>query len=194
MTRHSGRVRRRLPVLPLALALLAAPAPLAAQIGDVRVNDRARNVAANALIGAGTAGVRALVARQPLRRALVLGALGGATQSAGKQVAGRGYGGSGALGRALSVTGISLAASASAPRTMVEVPVGPVLVALARDTAAGGGTPSGRWRADWRVNLWSLATIGVEPVGEPPEATQRYVLAEIERWSAVVRATGVTMD
>jgi tripartite-type tricarboxylate transporter receptor subunit TctC len=39
-----------------------------------------------------------------------------------------------------------------------------------------------------------LATIGVEPVGEPPEATQRYVLAEIDRWSAVVRATGVTMD
>ena len=39
-----------------------------------------------------------------------------------------------------------------------------------------------------------LATIGVEPVGEPPEATQRFVLAEIDRWSAVVRATGVTMD
>jgi tripartite-type tricarboxylate transporter receptor subunit TctC len=39
-----------------------------------------------------------------------------------------------------------------------------------------------------------LASIGVEPVGEPPEATQRYVLAEIDRWTAIVRATGVTMD
>jgi tripartite-type tricarboxylate transporter receptor subunit TctC len=39
-----------------------------------------------------------------------------------------------------------------------------------------------------------FATIGVEIVGEPPDVTQRYVLAEIERWSAVVRATGVTMD
>ncbi|WP_270936209.1 Bug family tripartite tricarboxylate transporter substrate binding protein [Falsiroseomonas oryzae] len=39
-----------------------------------------------------------------------------------------------------------------------------------------------------------FATIGVEIVGEPPEATQRYVLAEIDRWSEVVRATGVTMD
>jgi len=39
-----------------------------------------------------------------------------------------------------------------------------------------------------------LATIGVEPVGEAPDVTQRYVLSEIERWSAVVRATGVTMD
>ena len=39
-----------------------------------------------------------------------------------------------------------------------------------------------------------FAAIGVEPAGEPPEATQRYVLAEIDRWGAVVRATGVTMD
>lgn len=39
-----------------------------------------------------------------------------------------------------------------------------------------------------------LATIGVEPVGEPPEATQRYVLAEIDRWSAVVQQVGVTLD
>lgn len=39
-----------------------------------------------------------------------------------------------------------------------------------------------------------FASIGVEIVGEPPDVTQRYVLAEIDRWSAVVRATGVTMD
>lgn len=39
-----------------------------------------------------------------------------------------------------------------------------------------------------------FATIGVEPVGEPPDFTRRYVMAEIDRWSAVERATGVTMD
>ena len=39
-----------------------------------------------------------------------------------------------------------------------------------------------------------FAAIGVEPVGEPPDATRRYVMAEIDRWSAVVRATGVMMD
>jgi tripartite-type tricarboxylate transporter receptor subunit TctC len=39
-----------------------------------------------------------------------------------------------------------------------------------------------------------FASIGVEPVGRPPEETQRYVLAEIDRWSAVVRDTGVTME
>jgi tripartite-type tricarboxylate transporter receptor subunit TctC len=39
-----------------------------------------------------------------------------------------------------------------------------------------------------------FTSIGVEPVGSPPDETQRYVLSEIDRWSAVVRATGVTMD
>jgi tripartite-type tricarboxylate transporter receptor subunit TctC len=39
-----------------------------------------------------------------------------------------------------------------------------------------------------------FATIGVDPGGEPPEATQRFVLAEIERWGEVVRASGVTLD
>jgi tripartite-type tricarboxylate transporter receptor subunit TctC len=36
--------------------------------------------------------------------------------------------------------------------------------------------------------------IGVEPGGTTPDETQRFVLAEIERWGAVVRAAGVTMD
>ncbi|OYW08329.1 MAG: hypothetical protein B7Z53_04930 [Rhodospirillales bacterium 12-71-4] len=38
------------------------------------------------------------------------------------------------------------------------------------------------------------AAIGVTPGGTTPEETQRYVLAEIERWAGVVRATGVTLD
>ncbi len=39
-----------------------------------------------------------------------------------------------------------------------------------------------------------LASIGVEPGGDPPDVTQRYIHSEIDRWGAVVRATGVTMD
>jgi tripartite-type tricarboxylate transporter receptor subunit TctC len=39
-----------------------------------------------------------------------------------------------------------------------------------------------------------FATIGVDPGGEPPDVTQRFVLGEIERWSEVVRAIGVTLD
>jgi tripartite-type tricarboxylate transporter receptor subunit TctC len=39
-----------------------------------------------------------------------------------------------------------------------------------------------------------FATIGVDPGGEPPEVTQRFVLSEIDRWGEVVRASGVTMD
>jgi tripartite-type tricarboxylate transporter receptor subunit TctC len=38
------------------------------------------------------------------------------------------------------------------------------------------------------------ASIGVDPGGTPPAETQAYVMAEIERWGAVVRATGVTLD
>ncbi|MGX9962686.1 Bug family tripartite tricarboxylate transporter substrate binding protein [Roseomonas sp. F4] len=38
------------------------------------------------------------------------------------------------------------------------------------------------------------ASIGVDPGGTPPAETQAYVTAEIERWGAVVRATGVTLD
>jgi tripartite-type tricarboxylate transporter receptor subunit TctC len=39
-----------------------------------------------------------------------------------------------------------------------------------------------------------LAAIGVEPGGEPPDVTQRYIHGEIDRWGEVVRRTGVTMD
>lgn len=38
------------------------------------------------------------------------------------------------------------------------------------------------------------ASIGVDPGGNSPEEAQRYVLAEMDRWAEVVRATGVTLD
>lgn len=39
-----------------------------------------------------------------------------------------------------------------------------------------------------------LASIGVDPGGDTPEVTQRYIHGEIDRWGEVVRRTGVTMD
>jgi tripartite-type tricarboxylate transporter receptor subunit TctC len=36
--------------------------------------------------------------------------------------------------------------------------------------------------------------IGVQPGGDAPDATQAFVLAEIERWAKVVRETGVTVN
>ncbi|NGM21907.1 tripartite tricarboxylate transporter substrate binding protein [Roseomonas stagni] len=39
-----------------------------------------------------------------------------------------------------------------------------------------------------------LAAIGVDPGGDPPDVTQRYIHGEIDRWGEVVRRTGVTMD
>ena len=39
-----------------------------------------------------------------------------------------------------------------------------------------------------------LANIGVEPGGDAPDATQAFVLAEIERWGKVVKDTGTTIN
>jgi tripartite-type tricarboxylate transporter receptor subunit TctC len=39
-----------------------------------------------------------------------------------------------------------------------------------------------------------LANIGVEPGGDTPNATQAFVLAEIERWAKVVKDTGTTVN
>jgi tripartite-type tricarboxylate transporter receptor subunit TctC len=39
-----------------------------------------------------------------------------------------------------------------------------------------------------------LANIGVEPGGDTPDATQAFVLAEIERWAKVVKDTGTTIN
>ena len=39
-----------------------------------------------------------------------------------------------------------------------------------------------------------LASIGVEPGGDPPAETQAFVLAEIERWAKVVTETGTKMN
>ena len=51
---------------------------------------------------------------------------------------------------------------------------------------------SRRWR---RPRSRSGSTnIGVEPGGDTPDATQAFVLAEIERWAKVVKDTGTTMN
>jgi tripartite-type tricarboxylate transporter receptor subunit TctC len=39
-----------------------------------------------------------------------------------------------------------------------------------------------------------LGNIGVEPGGDAPDATQAFVLAEIERWAKVVKDTGTTIN
>jgi tripartite-type tricarboxylate transporter receptor subunit TctC len=39
-----------------------------------------------------------------------------------------------------------------------------------------------------------FASIGVQPGGDTPSATQAFVLAEIERWAKVVKETGVTVN
>lgn len=126
--------------------------------------ERARNVAVNAVLGAGVAGVRALVQRQPLRRALLLGAAGGGVTGAAKQVIGGSRQASGVAGRVLGAAGQSLIVSATTPGGYAALPLGPLLLEWQRGPLPGDSTPgdttaarNGRWRMNWRVNVWSTA-------------------------------------
>jgi tripartite-type tricarboxylate transporter receptor subunit TctC len=39
-----------------------------------------------------------------------------------------------------------------------------------------------------------LATLGLEPVGNSPEAATAFIQAEITKWAPVVKAAGATTD
>ena len=39
-----------------------------------------------------------------------------------------------------------------------------------------------------------FASLGVEPVGGPPEAFSRHIRAESEKWGKVVRAANITLN
>jgi tripartite-type tricarboxylate transporter receptor subunit TctC len=39
-----------------------------------------------------------------------------------------------------------------------------------------------------------LAALGIEPVDEPPEALGRRLVADAERWAAVIQRTGMRPD
>lgn len=109
------------PIFPTALvALLTCAAPsLPAQLS---VNSRVSNLAANAAISAVIAGARSLIGGRGLAGPVLLGAIGGALQGAGRQVAGGGATAAGLIGRELSAAGISLAYSVAADSLVIIAP------------------------------------------------------------------------
>ena len=109
----------RLTCIMLALMLLPAT-PAAAQVST---NARVSNVAANAAIGAIIAAARQVLGGHHFIRPLVLGALGGAIQGAGRQVAAGRSTASGLVGREVSVLGISVTYSAGADSLVLIAPV-----------------------------------------------------------------------
>jgi hypothetical protein len=90
---------------------------------QVSINARVSNLAANAAIGAAIATARSVLAGRGVARPLLLGAVGGAFQGAGRQVAGGRSTASGLLGREISALGTSLAYSAGTDSLIVIVPV-----------------------------------------------------------------------
>lgn len=109
----------RLTCIMLALTLLAAT-PATAQVST---NARVSNLAANAAIGATLAAARQLFGRHKFMRPIMLGALGGAIQGAGRQVAAGRSTVSGFIGRQVSALGISATYSAGADSLVLIAPV-----------------------------------------------------------------------
>ena len=130
----------------LALALPAAN-PATAQVST---KARASNVAANAGIGAILAAARQVFGRREFTRPIVLGAIGGALQGAGRQVAAGRSTASGLVGRQISALGISATYSAGADSLVLIAPLWLVTFEVRPD-------PQNRIQA--RVNLMDLAFV-----------------------------------
>jgi hypothetical protein len=130
----------------LALIVLAAT-PATAQVST---NARVSDLVANAAIGATLAAARQLFGRHQLMRPIVLGALGGAIQGAGRQVAAGRSTASGLIGRQVSALGISATYSAGADSLVLIVPVWLVTFEVRPHQ-------QNRFRA--RVNLMDLAFV-----------------------------------
>jgi hypothetical protein len=136
----------RLTCIMLALGLVR-PTPAVAQVS---MNARVSNMAANAAIGATIAVARQVLGRHQFTRPLVLGALGGAIQGAGRQVAGGRSTASGLIGREVSALGISVTYSAGADSLVLIAPVWLVTVEVRPHQ-------QNRFRA--RVNLMDFAFV-----------------------------------
>ena len=136
----------RLTCIMLALMLLPAT-PATAQVST---NARVSNLAANAAIGAVLAAARQVFGRHQFLRPVVLGALGGAIQGAGRQVAAGRSTASGLIGRQVSALGISATYSAGADSLVLIAPVWLVTFEVRPHQ-------QNRFRA--RVNLMDLAFV-----------------------------------
>lgn len=105
----------------IMFALVLAPtAPATAQVS---ANSRVSNLAANAAIGAALAAARQVFGRHHFMRPIVLGALGGAIQGVGRQVAAGRSTASGFVGRQVSALGISTTYSTGADSLVLIAPV-----------------------------------------------------------------------
>jgi len=111
--------------------------------GGVRIE----NLAINTAIGSATGLVWATIRHSSKTKGALQGAAGGALMSAGRQIAATAFNGSGFLGREISATGISLAATAGEPKTTLSLPIGPLSLECGDDNF------------DWRLNVVDFVAI-----------------------------------
>jgi hypothetical protein len=138
---------RRLPGIAVAALLLPFATPVRAQVST---NARVSNLAANAAIGAVIATARSLLGGRGVTRSVLLGAVGGALQGAGRQVAAGRSTAPGLIGRELSALGISLTYSAGTDSLVLITPVGLITLEV---------RPNVEDRVRARVSLVDLALL-----------------------------------
>jgi hypothetical protein len=114
---------------------------------SISAGSRLENLAINTAIGSVTGLVWATIRHSPKTKGAVQGAAGGALMSAGRQIAATPFNGSGFVGREISATGVSLAATAGEPKTTLSFPVGPLSLECSRDNY------------DWRISVADLIAI-----------------------------------
>lgn len=121
----------------LAIGLLLVPAHVAAHQGpdDAAESDLVVEIAAfstNALIGAATAGVRALLEGRDFGQAFIGGALGGGVSYAGKRIAVADFGAAPITGRVVASFGHAMIAGAGSSLLpdSVRLPIGPFRIGL----------------------------------------------------------------
>jgi hypothetical protein len=135
----------------LALVAAALISPIATSLqAQVSTNARVSNLAANAAIGAVIAAARSALGGRGVTRPALLGAVGGALQGAGRQVAAGRSTACGFVGRELSALGISLTYSAGVDSLILLAPLGPITLEL---------RPRAQRRVRARVSLVDLAII-----------------------------------
>jgi hypothetical protein len=134
--------------MPCLLAFILLPTgPAGAQVST---SARVSNLAANAAIGAVLSAARQAFGRGEFARPVMLGALGGAIQGAGRQVAAGRSTASGLVGREVSALGISLTYSAGADSLVLIAPLWLVTFEV---------RPRQQNRFQARVNLMDLAFV-----------------------------------
>lgn len=147
-----------------ALALLAPlaltwPSVAAAQsdVGDETFANLGHPIllAANAALGALTAGVGRWMKGESIREGVGVGLAGGTLGYVGRRIAVQDFGGAGLLGRQVNALGTSLVANAAAARpalSRLDFPIGPVVL---RFEPERGPLPAPRvraWDAAWMIS------------------------------------------